>query len=114
MDPSNLLSVLPRFQLSILPPFLVCGLACLVFSAASTIATKPLPPGPRLGWFSGVKLPKAYQWLTYAKWRDIYGDIIYLRIFGNPIMVINSVQVAEDLLERRSKRYSSRYVPFHL
>lgn len=112
---------------------LVWGLACLVFSATftSTVAARPLPPGPRIGWFSGVKLPKAYQWLTYAKWRHIYGkyqiprpvrhsnfpllgDIIYLRIFGNPIMVINSAQVAEDLLERRSKTYSSRYVPAHL
>lgn len=39
------------------------------------------------------------------------GDIIYLRIFGNPIMVINSPDVAEDLLEGRSKKYSSRFVP---
>lgn len=40
----------------------------------------------------------------------LLGDIIYLRIFGNPVMVINSPEVAEDLLERRSKIYSSRFV----
>ncbi|KAF8560444.1 cytochrome P450 [Imleria badia] len=91
-------------------PFLLCALACLFLSVVLTTRTKPRPPGPRLGWFASVKLPRAYQWLTYAKWRHIYGDIIYLRIFGNPIMVINSQEVAEDLLERRSRNYSSRPV----
>lgn len=37
-------------------------------------ATK-LPPGPRAGWFGSVNVPTCYQWLTYAKWRDLYGEL---------------------------------------
>ncbi|KAF8844010.1 cytochrome P450 [Paxillus ammoniavirescens] len=51
-----------------------------------------------------------HQWLTYASWKETYGDLIYLRVFGSPIMVINSAEIAEDLLERRSRNYSSRPV----
>jgi len=41
---------------------------------------------------------------------DLAGDIIYVYILGNPIIIINSTQVAEDLLEKRSWNYSSRYI----
>lgn len=58
---------------SSLASFLVCGLACLVLFVPLTTRARRLPPGPRLGWFASVKLPSAYQWLTYAKWRHIYG-----------------------------------------
>lgn len=36
------------------------------------------------------------------------GDLIYIRIFGNPILVINSAKAAADLLDKRSSIYSSR------
>ncbi|KAF8140168.1 cytochrome P450 [Boletus edulis] len=102
---------LPHIQFNSFPSFLIYALASLIlYVGLTTRSTRPLPPGPRLGLFPSVKLPRAYQWLTYAKWRHIYGDMIYLRIFGNPIMVINSQAVAEELLERRSKKYSSRPV----
>ena len=91
---------------------LVCtaGLAVLGIRRLYAKSTRPLPPGPSLGWFGGATLPKTYQWLTYAKWKETYGDLIYLRVFGNPIMVINSSEVAEELLEKRSSIYSSRPV----
>lgn len=38
------------------------------------------------------------------------GDIIYIYVLGNPIIVVNSAQAAEELFERRSKKYSSRQV----
>jgi hypothetical protein len=41
---------------------------------------------------------------------DLAGDIIYVYILGNPIIIINSTQVAEDLLEKRGWNYSSRYI----
>jgi hypothetical protein len=43
---------------------------------------------------------------------NVTGDIIYVHILGNPIIVINSARVAEDLLDRRSSNYSSRYIHF--
>ncbi|KAJ7199555.1 cytochrome P450 [Mycena haematopus] len=71
------------------------------------------PPGPRIsvfGFGNGVAMPKTFQWFTYAEWRKTYGDLIFLDIFQNPILVINSVQVARDLLEKKSAIYSSRPV----
>ncbi|KAJ7786403.1 hypothetical protein B0H16DRAFT_30148 [Mycena metata] len=71
-----------------------------------------LPPGPRTNWlgFSVVDLPKIRPWLTYAQWKNVYGDLIYIRVLGNPILVINSASVASDLLEKRGAKYSSRPV----
>ena len=36
------------------------------------------------------------------------GDIIYLNILGEDMVILNSVEVAKDLLERRSSIYSGR------
>lgn len=36
------------------------------------------------------------------------GDVIYLEALGQKIIVLNSIQAAEDLLERRSAIYSDR------
>ncbi|KAG6381260.1 hypothetical protein JVT61DRAFT_5664 [Boletus reticuloceps] len=65
---------LPHVQFNSFPSwtFLVYALASLILYGLTT-RTRPLPPGPRLGLFPSVKLPHAYQWLTYAKWRHIYG-----------------------------------------
>ncbi|KAG1867957.1 cytochrome P450 [Suillus subalutaceus] len=75
---------------------------------ASVARKRPLPPGPPTGWFGNFSLPSSYQWLHYAKWKEIYGDIIYVYVLGNPIIVVNSAQAAEELFERRSSKYSSR------
>ena len=36
------------------------------------------------------------------------GDIVYMGVFGNPVVVVNAKQAAYDLLDRRSSIYSSR------
>ncbi|KIJ68344.1 hypothetical protein HYDPIDRAFT_82083 [Hydnomerulius pinastri MD-312] len=91
-------------------PFLILGLACFLVYIFAASAGRPLPPGPRAGLFGSLQIPQTYQWHTYTKWKEIYGDIIYLRVLGNPILVINSAEAAEELLERRSRNYSSRPV----
>ena len=32
-----------------------------------------LPPGPKRGWLRSYDIPTKYQWLTYAKWKELYG-----------------------------------------
>jgi len=36
------------------------------------------------------------------------GDIIYIYRFGNPIVVLNTAEAANLLLDKRSNKYSSR------
>jgi len=36
------------------------------------------------------------------------GDLVYLNVAGQPIVVLNSHKVAGDLLDRRSRIYSDR------
>ncbi|KAF8216142.1 cytochrome P450 [Mycena galopus ATCC 62051] len=74
----------------------------------SRLVGLPLPPGPQTDWMGNVDLPRIRPWLKYAQWKAVYGDLIYIRVFGNPILVINSAAVASDLLEKRGGKYSSR------
>ncbi|KAF8552144.1 cytochrome P450 [Imleria badia] len=73
-------------------------------------ASYPFPPGPPgLPWVGNVTgvNPDA-PWLTYAEWAKTYGDLIYIRLLGKDILIINSEKVAKDLFENRSKIYSDR------
>ncbi|KAJ8517792.1 hypothetical protein ONZ45_g5071 [Pleurotus djamor] len=77
-------------------------------------SSRKYPPGPATSWtgmgLKGIDMPKQYPWLTYAKWKETYGDIIFLNVFRNPLLVLNSAEAAQDLLEKRSAIYSSRPV----
>lgn len=66
------------------------------------------------------------MWLQFSKWKDQYGEllrpycisqtdrlsfigpVIYLNLLGQPVIVLNTVQAVEDLLEKRSRIYSAR------
>ncbi|KAH0835878.1 cytochrome P450 [Lanmaoa asiatica] len=70
-------------------------------------ALPPGPPGlPWVGNFFGIDATA--PWKTYAKWARTYGDIVYTRLFGMEIIVINSEKIAQDLLANRSTNYSDR------
>lgn len=89
----------------------------------------PLPPGPFrwpiLG--NALQIPQTHTWLTYTKWAKLYGlssipsrrqrtsylhhhpgDIIYLEVVGQPLVILNSANAAKDLLDKRSSIYSDR------
>ncbi|KAF8452275.1 cytochrome P450 [Boletus edulis BED1] len=72
----------------------------------------PLPPGPAplpfLGNVLGVN--KDAPHLTYTAWSKTYGDIVYTRMLGQDIILLNSERVAVELLEKRSQKYSDRPV----
>ncbi|KAF7371293.1 putative monooxygenase [Mycena sanguinolenta] len=85
------------------------------------------PPGPRRLLFLGntLQIPSTLQWLTFSKWAKEYGqilqlvrflsnllhiksDIVYLEVFGQPLVLLNTHKAAKDLLEQRSLIYSDR------
>ncbi|TFK41265.1 cytochrome P450 [Crucibulum laeve] len=70
----------------------------------------PLPPGPK-GWpiiGNVYDIPHDHAWLTYAQWGKTFGDIIYMDVFGTETIVLNSLQAAIELLEKRSANYTDR------
>ncbi|KAH9965224.1 cytochrome P450 [Russula dissimulans] len=66
-------------------------------------------PGPRgLPLLGNVLDMRSKQWLNFTKWKQEFGDILYLSAAGQPIIVLNSQKVAADLLDRRAGIYSGR------
>ncbi|KAF8177313.1 cytochrome P450 [Mycena galopus ATCC 62051] len=74
--------------------------------------TPPLPPGPRglplLGNIFDV--PSHDHWLKFAEMGEIWGDISSLTVFGQTMIIVNSLKVAEDLLETGGANFSDRPV----
>jgi hypothetical protein len=85
------------------------------------------PPGPPSDPFIGHLryLPSTEQERTFATWGEQYGarksfqfmhtalikvtgDIVYVHCLGKKILVLNSVEAAHDLLDKRSAIYSDR------
>ncbi|KAJ3479144.1 hypothetical protein NLI96_g9268 [Meripilus lineatus] len=91
-----------------------CLLAYGLFKKLQRRRAFPLPPGP-----PGEPLighlrvyPRTHD--TYLKWHKLYGDIVHLSVLGQPIIVLNTDQAANELLQKRGKIYSERpYMPMH-
>lgn len=77
---------------------------------SKNLSLLPLPPGPRLLPFVGnaFDINVSRPWLTYTDWREKHGDIVYSRVLGQHIIIINSIEVARELLDKRSAIYSDR------
>ncbi|KAG6901516.1 hypothetical protein C0995_010939 [Termitomyces sp. Mi166 len=69
-----------------------------------------LPPGPK-GWpivGNLFNMPTEMTWHTFAEWGKQYGPISFVAIFGQPIIIINSVKVARRILDKKGSIYSDR------
>ncbi|CAA7262652.1 unnamed protein product [Cyclocybe aegerita] len=69
-----------------------------------------LPPGPKPLPLIGnvLQIPAENQEEVFEKWGAEYGDVVYLSTFGQPLVILNSLQAARDLLDKRSSIYSDR------
>lgn len=69
-----------------------------------------LPPGPTPLPFLGNKfiIPKASPWVQFENWSRTYGPIFTLWIGRRPTIIISDPEIAADLLEKRSTKFSSR------
>ncbi|KAJ7843607.1 cytochrome P450 [Mycena olivaceomarginata] len=70
----------------------------------------PIPPGPPGLPFVGniFQLPAKGQYLKFTEWKEKYGPIFSLNLMGQLVVVLNTHQVAADLLDRRSLSHSDR------
>ncbi|KAK0211383.1 cytochrome P450 [Desarmillaria ectypa] len=70
----------------------------------------PFPPGPKGLPLIGnlLDIPTTYHWLTYSRWAATYGDVLFLSSPGNKTIILNSLEAATELLEKRSANYSDR------
>ncbi|KAF5341606.1 hypothetical protein D9758_014087 [Tetrapyrgos nigripes] len=73
----------------------------------------PLPPGPPgypiIGNIFDIPPKSSRGWVTYKDMSKKYGsDIIHLDLLGTPLIVVNSLKAATELLDKRSSNYSDR------
>ncbi|KAJ5555271.1 hypothetical protein N7535_007709 [Penicillium sp. DV-2018c] len=72
----------------------------------------PLPPGPKpkpvLGNLSDLPPPGTQEWKHWLNHKDVYGPVSSITVMGQTIVILNDVNAANELLVRRSAKYSSR------
>ena len=114
-------------------PSILVSLACL---AAIGVTLKlqrrfyprsPYPPGPRADFIIGHArvFPTEFPWITFAEWGMNWGEefsselsfsflnflsggLIDARILHKTVIIINDLEIARDLLEKRGSKYSDR------
>lgn len=71
----------------------------------------PFPPGPKPNIFIGnlFDIPSSHPWIRFTRWGKQYGELLHLNILGQHTVIINSSEIARDLLEKRSNVYSDRF-----
>ena len=69
-----------------------------------------MPPGPTPFPFIGNKLdlPKSKPWIKFQEWSKVYGPIYTIWIGRRPTIIVSDPNIAVDLMEKRSNKYSSR------
>lgn len=113
------------------PACLVLFLTAVVY-AHRKLTAKKLPPGPPGHFLVGhvFKVPQASPWKTFSQWSKQYGkyyrnigyncwlrliissntigDLIYIHIFGRPMIICNTFEIAKELMDKRGANYSDR------
>lgn len=74
------------------------------------VKSLPYPPGPAPTWLLGnIKdIPSSSPWLRFSEWAIKYGDITYVTLLGQPIVILNSLEACKELLEKRGATTAGR------
>ncbi|KAF8347394.1 cytochrome P450 [Amanita rubescens] len=84
--------------------------ALFLWLRKSKASTGSLPPGPKpLPLVGNIKdLTTKELWLLATRWSKQYGDVVYLHVFGQGLVFLNSPEAASDLMDKRGSIYSDR------
>lgn len=79
-------------------------------AAKARRASAKLPPGPKREFLIGNlrNFPKDRWYDAFTRWKEEFGDIVYVDIFGTPMIILGSLEAAEELLGKRTNNYSGR------
>jgi len=110
---------------------IILGVCTWLFSRWISLRPFNLPPGPKPDLFIGNLRQISFnsQELCFTEWghtfgtmfclsplsrhigdskRNEIGDVVYFKIFGRPMIVLNTLKAARDLMEKRGLNYSCR------
>ncbi|KAI0366428.1 cytochrome P450 [Pilatotrama ljubarskyi] len=96
----------------VLAPLVFIALLTVLFRLvqASSKRVTLLPPGPKpfplLGNVSN--LTSRELWLQASQWAKQYGAVVYLHIFGQGLLFLNTYEAAIDLLDKKGAIYSDK------
>ncbi|KAI0353745.1 cytochrome P450 [Trametes cingulata] len=92
----------------LVPAAILLVLTC--WSARRAVRSSPVPAGPPRFPLVGnaFQLPVERPWEKFAEWSKQYGDMVYLRVFNRSIIVLNSIEAAIELQDKRASVYSDR------
>ncbi|KAK2465511.1 hypothetical protein APHAL10511_002403 [Amanita phalloides] len=99
--------MLSSFSLLFLSALLLALFFAFRFHSSSLLK---FPPGPRplplIGNVLDVPVERPEE--RFMEWGFHYGDMVYIRLFQQPVIILNSLRVARDILEQRGAIYSDR------
>ncbi|TFK73312.1 cytochrome P450 [Pluteus cervinus] len=82
-----------------------------LFNAFQKRRRLPYPPGPK-GWpviRNVLDVPRSQPWYAFTEWTKTYDSpLVYANALGTHILVVNEMEDAIELLERRAANYSDR------
>ncbi|EMD35352.1 hypothetical protein CERSUDRAFT_157065 [Gelatoporia subvermispora B] len=86
------------------------GVLIIVYTCINDQVRRRALPGPE-GWpivGNLFAIPRDRPWNTYLAWSQTYGPIVQVKVFGKPIVILNTAKAVSDLFESRSAIYSDR------
>ncbi|KAM5539712.1 hypothetical protein V8D89_006525 [Ganoderma adspersum] len=100
----------PPFQWIILVSTLVIAFVVATYICQITTKQLPLPPGPRPLPVIGnlFDISKTFSAREYLELSKRYGDVVHLSALGQRIVIVGSLEVTSELLDKRSVKYSGK------
>ncbi|KAG6864797.1 hypothetical protein C0991_007053 [Blastosporella zonata] len=86
-------------------------ISAMFFAYCLAAARRPhFPPGPKGLPIIGniLQMGDDHPELLFREWAKKFGKIVYVQILNQPMVILTDLEVARDLLDKRSSIYSDR------